>query len=359
MALDTFRDDDLNGECFIVGSEGELDIARPECKYALLAGDHVDYTTAHNNAWYNRFLYNNYNHLRTVIAPSDPALTEEISYKIAYLRTLAVKESLIDLQGNEEDHHCLHEDRINLAANVAVDDAFKNAMNGVLTADVKKGLRERFTNMVCLVAYIFRVRGHHYMDGFDAKYSALWRKCLYNEDDPGLPWKYIAVHSFHAIYPDKLDEFWHNAVENGECSGTMRKRYDCAPAGVAGLFALKKGIDDLCTAFSAIKVSHAAPLAELNRLYNIVHENRWAGSVNRMYYGAPLLEYDESALATLGALIVGALKAFSPNAPLIQSYALKRIANNAPIVTGVMENILEKAVQRDEMVQSVVPVEHS
>jgi hypothetical protein len=352
---DTFVNEDLNGECFIAGSEGEQERDRIEARVVKLAGDVFDPAHIMGSADINQFFYDQVNHLITHVSPTDTAINVELACKIAYLRCLALKTGLYDTTHDAAYYNCTHTDFVTIAGHHNPTNVTKNTYNAHLTEAVKKTLRMKFTNMVCAVAYIFRVRGHHYMEGFEAKYAQIWRRSLYEEDHPGVPWKYIAIHVCHAIYPVILDNFWRASVNAGRCSGTLSKRFDCAPAGVAGLFALKKGVQDLLTVFPTIARTQVESLTHLQTVYDAVMADRWAGSVNRRFYGGAIIALNESLLSALAALVIGALKAFNPAAPLSQSYALRRIANNAPIVTGVMEDVLEKAASRDEMVRSVVP----
>lgn len=52
-----------------------------------------------------------------------------------------------------------------------------------LTVAEKKKLLKRFTDAVCMVAYVFRARGHHYMDTYEEVYDRLWKNMKYTRDE--------------------------------------------------------------------------------------------------------------------------------------------------------------------------------
>jgi hypothetical protein len=347
MAL--FNAEDYNGECFVLGSQGEREELLPAHVIPYLAADNMGPGLVKNAAQCDAFFINQLDALAAL--PADPELTQLAIAKIAFLRTLAYRHGYFDTVNDHVAHRCHITDYHVIAANAA---APFNAIV-LLTAPIKARLRAKFTNMLCCVAYMFRIRGHHYMDGFNAKYAALWRKCLYEEDDPGLHWKFIARYAFHAIYPDTLDDIWRNAVLNARCAGALMKRFDCAPAGIASIVALRKGLDDLAMNFPSILVKCRRAIEHLEELEVIVTNHRWAGSINRRFYNGPPVVVDESILASLAATILGAIGVFCPDAPLNDSRALQRLASNARITQGVMGIVIQKAAQEREMVRAMLP----
>lgn len=346
-----FVAEDYNGECFILGTEGEREELVPA--HSVHIFNHVGPNIAMNAAACDEFFNNQVVGLTAVVG--DPNLTPLVITRIAYLRMLAARIGLYRSADNPAAHNCRYADFTIHNGNVPLPGPYGQHLIAHLPVDVRLALRAKFSNMVCCVAYMFRVRGHHYLDEFQARYSALWRKCLYQEDDPGLPWVYIARHVLHAIYPDDLDAYWMNCVQNARCSGTLIKRYNSAPAGIAGIAALRKGIDDLFMVFPTIAERNQNAIDHLEALELQVTNDRWAGSVNRRFYGGAQLVVDEALLAALAASVLGALQSFAPNSPLAQSRALARIAQNAQITQGVIAQVLLRAAEADTMVLTVVP----
>jgi hypothetical protein len=185
------------------------------------------------------------------------------------------------------------------------------------------------------------------MADMDERYESLFRKCLYDEGNPGIEWQHLAHDSLHAIFPDDLDNIWKKAVKDGKCAGALVKRWDSHPAGIAGLAALNAGVADvrlvvpkaLDLAKDAIK-----HLDEVNAIANI---GRWNGSVNRRFYLGKEIVVDESKLSTLAAVIRGGLEYLAGTSPLLKSKALARIAANAPITAGMIGRSMLTATRSD------------
>jgi hypothetical protein len=352
-----FVGNDYNGECFIVGTEGELEQTMQVTNVIIPDGLNYRNDNAYTAAELDLFFRVNLHHLNAL--PGDPELTHQNMARICYLRMLILRTGAYMFHQAPGVHHCRYTDFVQLTNLETVAHVmpawFAAERDAILNVAWRNSVIPKLTNMVCCVAYMFRVRAHHYLEEFQARYNSLWRKCLYNEDNPGLDWKFISRHVLHAVFPDTLDIFWAAASENSRCAGTLRKRFNCAPAGVAGVAALRKGIDDLFMVFPLIKTRNAEAVAHLEAIEEQVRNHRWAGSVNRRYYNAPEIIVDEARLASLAAAVLGACEAFADNSPLKGSQALQRLASNARITQGVIERILEKASGADTMVLAVVP----
>lgn len=59
---------------------------------------------------------------------------------------------------------------------IVIDDAIAKAARGWLKKHV-----EDFCDIVCLVAFMFRQRGHHYIEDMDERYKTMWRRCERDE----------------------------------------------------------------------------------------------------------------------------------------------------------------------------------
>jgi len=120
-----------------------------------------------------------------------------------------------------------------------------NQIRVALTAEIRSLCRNGFVDAVCIVAYIFRVRGHHYLDSMRTRYSDIWQKCMHEPNDFPLDWQYFAVEAIHGIFPDVLDDFWNENRTESKCAGAIAKRWNSAPAGYSGIYALQRGVKDL------------------------------------------------------------------------------------------------------------------
>jgi len=351
MALQ-LGNEDLNGECFVIGAEGEveteeasqilwmpLDNARPQnWAHGQSLAEAQGVTNAQANPYLTSVLWLNY---KALIAPAIGRNPRD-AFRISYLRMLVVREGLVDPNAIPNSHHA----RYNLArfAQQNQDDQPPAANPDGADANWMRNARLKFTNMVCITAYFFRVRGHHFQDSFEDRFKGVWRKCLYNEDEPGLRWEFIARDALHAIFPDDLDDYWVTSAENSACAGALVKRVESAPAGVAGVAALRRGLDDITMILPKVVELVPDAIIHLKQVEDKIAAHRWNGSVNRRFYGAEVVRVDESRLGSLAAVIIAALEQFAGNNPLSRSNALKRIAANAPLTGAIIARLIATAV---------------
>jgi len=355
-------DEDYNGECFVLGSEGEIeeednsqvlwmmpdDVRPANWGYTQSLVESGIVVTDGVRQYLERTIWINYNYIRANYA----AVPERDAFRIAFIRMLVVREGLADPTATAAGHNA----RYNLArfkANTLSHTAPTAAPAGS-DQQWRSLVRKRFTNLVCITAFFFRVRGHHFQDGFEERYKAVWRKCLYDEDEPGLRWEYIARNSLHAIFPDDLDAYWAFSVAHSRCAGALIKRFDSAPAGIAGLSAIRRGVNDIAMILPRVPNLVPDAVEHLVALEGLVAGNRWAGSVNRRFYDAPQIRMDEGKLASLAAVIMAGLEQFAPNNPLGKSAALRRIAANAPITGAVVARLIQTAVSTPEAAEGLV-----
>lgn len=286
--------------------------------------------------------------------------TLERAVKIAYLRLLAVKHGLVSPQFDPKAYHVKYHETelIDEAATIAFTKS-KNAivpadMKAVLTEAVSKSLRNFFTDRVCAVAFVFRARGHHYTQNYQELYDRVWEKCRYKTADLQLPWDDIAVAAFHAIFPEILDAFWKQSVVTFKCNGALAKRFDVAPAGAAGPFVIKQGLQDLLMVAPGIRNRLEDSVAYLDSLIEELLEHRFNGSVNANYYGARKVAINEKRLGAIAATIKAAVDNLTDDAPIGKSPALKRIADNAPITGAVLGKGIGQIASRPEVTDALM-----
>lgn len=82
------------------------------------------------------------------------------------------------------------------------------------------------TNLVCTVPYVFRQKGHHYIDGtdYDDVYYKIWAKVIKDGAIFVSPWKHLATSATHAIMPCVLDQYWGLCVANGRVAAPLQLR---------------------------------------------------------------------------------------------------------------------------------------
>jgi len=360
QVLDWIDNEDLNGECFISGEVGEVETKQDQrivgfvrgMPYATTPNSAVAYTSAQTSA----FLLLNVKLLAN--AKNQTPSVEHL--QIAYLRYLAVRSGLISPAFSTDEHHVKYNEAVlftdaSLARAVGnVTDASVSTLT--ITAGARRTLRENFANIVCCIAYMFRVRGHHYLTEMEGKYKALWKKCLKDGDTPGLDWSLIAHEALHAIMPDVLDNFWTVCKDGGRIAGALIKRYDSAPAGVAAVRAVYAGAQDLQMAVPGIRDRFKQHFDDLDDLINQMRVKRWAGSINRRYYNADAIDFDEQKFGAIASVVYHALAAFAANSQLLKSNALIRVANNAPITGGIVSRSIATAAADPALVKSMLNI---
>lgn len=352
-----FDNEDLNGDCFIAGESGEAEALLDhrvvyipsEFKVASQPFEKVKET----DVQIVEFLNLNF----AALKDQKVQLTDAECAKVAFIRFLAVREGLVspkfqkenyNVRYNECEYTRVHSSEISWVEEHPFDDdpsRLHQTIRGVLSKSVMGDLRKNFTDMVGCVAYMFRVRGHHWLADMDDKYKDLWKKCLKDGDNPGLKWEYVAHHATHAIFPVILDQFWQKGVQNSNIAGALAKRFDSAPAGVAGVKALDAGMTDLAINVPGVKVHFQELYQEKDRLVKKLKEERWAGSINRRFYAAGDLGFDESRFAAIAATILAALNQLAPTSPLRNSAALKRMAQAAPLTGALMVKMIVAAAE--------------
>jgi hypothetical protein len=385
--------EDFNGDTYLVGSSGEREeylnsrvVAVPQ-SMPFNRGTPYDRSNPTHNEYLDLFYRINYHFMvhATVQRPAQPAAGVAIRVpaanlainlrKIAYVRTLSARMSHYDYGSTAMAHHARYAEYRNFTwagLQTFMREYLEDNTLGISNLDEARAIipqvadhaadaqwrsayRQKHLNVVCLVAYMFRARGHHWLTEMDDRYKAVWRKCLYDEENPGVEWEYLAHNALHAIFPDDLDAIWQEAADNDCCAGALIKRYESMPAGVAVIAAVNAGVSDLKLllprAFDYVPEA-MQHLVDLNRT---VGQNRHAGSVNRRLYNAPEVRVDEVKLAPLASIIVAGLKQLVTDSPLLKSKALARVANNAPMTGAMIGKMVNTALKSDAAAEIFLP----
>lgn len=350
---------DLNGECFIAGAEGE-----PET-YVVnnLVYFPTDFPAATDTTKGTKQIIADDQMVAFIIANTRACLvngrSEDNAVRIAFLRFLAARMGLMSphftvTANNVRYNHAIWADRdtkgyLKPAEPVAEDAHARKAIKEKLTLAVRKQMMPKLTNLVCCVAYMFRVRGHHYMADFQDRYVTLWSRCLYKPEDLPLEWELVATDALHAIMPGHLDDFWVNSAAEAKCAGTLIKRIDSAPAGSAGVQALGRGLTDVMMTFPGIVKKVPDAYKEFKTVESKVEGNRWGGSINARFYGASRLRVDEGKIGALASVVLGVYEHMAPNSPLRNSMALKRLAEIAPATGGAIGMAAARTIRDERM----------
>jgi hypothetical protein len=97
-----------------------------------------------------------------------------------------------------------------------------------------------------------------------------------------------------------------------------------------------RGIEDIRQVFPAVTERVAETYDEFNQELEAVASDRWIGSVNARLYGRNRHVVPDGKIGVLAAVVKGVYETLAPNAKLIDSMALKRVAEMAPVVGGVL-----------------------
>jgi hypothetical protein len=370
------EDDDIthnmNGDFYVVGQQGEVEEALdhrlvyvPDTDVGLFPfANAVTGAPADRLAALKRIQRGNFWKLLGITG--EHAVTVLQAKRIAFLRAQAICRSLGDTGDNPADHNVKYND-LTIVAGVLACTRGLNAAGVVedvaefdgFNRDIpdwnvdepwRRSARKKMTNMICVIAFFMRTRGHHWTPDTNDRYAVVWRRCLYQEDNPDLEWRFIAHHAFHFLYPDVIDAFWKNAIDKAFCAGTLAKRYDSFAAGTAIIGACSAGADDVCVLFPTLRGIIQGSFVELDRCRRALQGHRWAGCINRRFYGGEELVADEKALGPLAATILGALESLASTSHLRESRALARVAQNAPITGALVANLIRAASQDKRMI---------
>jgi hypothetical protein len=352
--------EDLNGKHYLGTQEGEL--LQKQSKYRVLIPE--DMETADNPleeidiAEDDAIKFIRINASDLLIQGVTATVNEAIS--IAVHRLLAIKHGLISDKFVPANFHVDYNDAERLTAPEVVN--IMGDVKAVTTGDVsnyatkqvKDDIFSTFFDRVCLVAFVFRARGHHYTDDYQDLYERVWTKCRYHVNQLRISFRNMATYALHGIYPIILDNFWLQCKDKGHCNGALSKRIDTAPAGAAGPYVLDQGIRDLVMIAPGIKDRLDEAFIYLNGILNRLREHRFNGSVNHRYYGADRITFDEKRMSAIAATIVAALDNLTEDSPLGKSPALRRIANNAPITGAVLGRAIGNIANRPEVVDTLL-----
>jgi len=351
------QSDDFNGDFFTLGAEGERYVKNDGYVYVFpgKVGDKIpDGLYKRGDAaanrlageWRMRFIKANVDRLEANEVKGTDAL------RVAYLRLAVVQMGYVKPDDDPKAFFCEYPEREWMSEDDC--DALPDKILDEFVADSKwrQTRKEQILDMICLVAYIFRARGHHYTKELAVRYEQVWEKTQHEKMD--LAWKYIATNAFHALYPKQLDDVWMNAALTNHCNGALKKRFNTAAAGVAIWRLMQNAVDDVLTVVPGLADTHATALNELLQVNERLDVNRWLGSVNAHLYGSTIITNNEARIGALAATVEAMLKAFNAQHPLAASPALKRVAANSPITGYVLAIAANAAVKNDKFASKLL-----
>lgn len=305
------------------------------------------------------------------ITETTPGLALNQAVELAYFRFLAVKYRLVSPQYLPENFRVRYNQCVVLANsssnNVSANDEhtlpairkaeLQAAMAAVLTHVNKERYNSIFINLVCMLAYMFRTRGHHYNASMNDKYNDIWRKTASNTVVLLNVWENIMTVGLHAIIPVVLDSFWEVMIKQDKVDPILELRFLSAAAGTALFPVLQKGMSDLLVVFPQAKLLLQNEIEYVEGICLDLKRDRWAHSINATYYGANRGRFDEAKTGAVGALIKAVLDAIVPGTDLTNSEALKRAAKLAPITGSALGVALKSYIKSEAFMNTGGPMD--
>ena len=209
-----------------------------------------------------------------------------------------------------------------------------------------------FSDLICTIAYLFRSRGHHYLDGFGQIYENLWAKIESTQERFKSTWAMLATDALHVIFPCVLDHYWNLMRMRSQISPSLVLGWTVPAAGTAAIFAVGVGWDDAKTVYGVILAQRAELEKHLDELLIKCQAGRWHHSINAKYYGAPSDRLDLSRLKPLCATVYGVYQTGAPEASLLLSPALKQEALSA---SRMIRDMFVKSVKDEQRKGGRVP----
>jgi hypothetical protein len=364
-----FNEEDINGDPWVVGAEGEreelIDKNRVifPAKFPCAKDGEEGQEQNLDPLQVSSFVVLNARWLVHC------GLQWEVAFRLAYVRLLIARRGLISPEFTLAAHYVRYNDAVyetddEIKAIIAdeefpdelkVADDVKAVIARAFPAGYKKNFRTTLTDRICIVAYMFRSRAHHYMDDFEARYNTLWQRCLHSPEDVIIPWKEFATAGVHAIMPIVLDAYWRDSCEKSRCAGALIKRFDCAPAGAAVIWAVKRGFQDVHVIFKGLDRILSDEVRNLSAQFDLLYNKRWEPSVNARYYGVQRIVVKEAEFSVMGAVIRGIYSSLAENSPLLQSKALERIALANPVTGSALGLIAARDVKSERLTILAAP----
>lgn len=337
-----------NGDLFVPNDLGEAEVYTEEYFTPVFVADGQTVLNAkgqfrHHAAW---------------IDQKFPAKSDEAKNAILAARFAAFKLDLLRPADAPALHHCIYNDcgYVQVGTHFEADEVDGKAaavdVNDVkinwyhdgsdaawVNLDFQAKFAKQATNFYCFVAYIFRWRGHHYKDDFKEVFSAKWSKNTNANVMTGNwnQWQDIMTVGSHGVFPDVLDEFWHQSVLNATCCNAFAIRYTVPAAGQAAYFTIWAGVDEFKSLFPRQAELQDAKIRELGSVIDrlVQPANRWMGGINRNRYGGSAMPTTESKFAALAAAVQGVNSSEDHGTKLGEARSLQRVARGAALTNSV------------------------
>lgn len=293
-----------------------------------------------------RFIADQVQFLRQAANVGPAELSDEAAHEIAVFRLLAYRNRLAGSQLVNANHHVQYNNvhrsdptTLNSVTHTLDNDAnraaFVNAAKAWLNANQNKvdHITHNFSNYVCLLAYMFRAKGHHYVTGsdYDETYTRLWSKVSAHVNPLASTWAQRYTLGLHSIMPDVLDAFWRWCARLSRIAAPLVLRLGVPAAGTAAPFALLVGWDDARNAYGRLLQADEGLYQDLVALVDVCRRHRWRHGINARYYGEDASRVQLQPFTPMAATVAGVYESVAEGATLLDSKSLQREARGSPL----------------------------
>lgn len=212
-----------------------------------------------------------------------------------------------------------------------------------MPARIKDNIGASFANVVCTIAFVFRVRGHHYLDDLQAVYDRIWGKLRGMPDGMvnSADWKTIATIGLHAITPLRLDNFWAKMVRLGQVGNPLAIRFNAPAAGTAAWYAIMAGVSNLKALIPEHSHRFDDQIHLVTQAVQWFETHRWDGSINRRLYNAGEFKTPLSKVSELAAAVRGSVEPDDLQSELKNAASMNKVISNAPLVRVMFRSYAE------------------
>jgi len=327
----------MNGDLFIRNDEGEADMGTPNYVVVIPRFTDANHAAPTPNQVLRVFA--------DTVEIQDPNATPRIKNLILGSRYSAYRLNLLKPNDMPAEHNCNYTEveYRDFANAAAIPPAPTWVDYAILTSMAKQA-----TNIICLCAYFFRSRGHHFKESFEDDVAAKWSKNLNAGAfcPTALEWGAIFTRGLHAIFPDDLDNFWSTSIDEHQVCRPFALRYNVPCAGTAPFFALYAGITEARLIMPGAFKSQTVLLEQLESVCTDLLINRWKGGINRTFYRGAALNIKEGTFAALAAIVYGLNTPAENVTALGRAPSLARVAGSAPLTTIIIRAAATGIIRR-------------
>lgn len=199
-----------------------------------------------------------------------------------------------------------------------------------------------------VAAHVFRVRGHHYKEGFDELFDRTWKGTTLELPDKFCNWKDICRTAIHPFGVAALSRSFEYFLAKDGLTTNLILRADAIPCGAA----------IVGTTYAAILQFQSTPfwkdfykqykpqIEQLNIDYNTVKEGGLKYHISARLYGYTPEIVPKDAAQMLAPAMMGYIHATPRGSAIKQQRALVISAENNPMMSELLKNWLQNQLEK-------------